>query len=263
MNKQYLLIGASAAGIGCALRLRMLDADAEITVLTAERDLPYNKCHLADVLLGEKPLDGLTLCSAELLAQKRITLVRDAQVMDIDHVQKIVHCKGNNESFSYDSLCLATGKSPRMLPLFEGLNFTNLFTFYYKSDLEAVITYVNRCQPRTAMVIGGGLTGLEAADGLRARGLAVTIVEAAPQVLPSLWLLVKWCMVMKQKRIKLPTYICRMAGPLLLILWFVPLVQRQIPVFYQKHCNDHRVIASWMNLCRLLCKISMQQVIVA
>lgn len=195
MKKHYLIIGASAAGIGCALRLRMLDAEAQITVLTAESDLPYNKCHLADVLLGEKPLDALTFCDQAMLAQKNIQLICNAQVVSIDSAQKSVQCM-NGDGFTYDSLCIATGKSPRILPLFENKNFSNLFSFYHKSDLEGIISYVDICKPRTsdfakatsdrAIIIGAGLTGLEAADGLRVRGLHVTIVEAAPQLLPTL-----------------------------------------------------------------------------
>lgn len=189
MVKNYLIIGASAAGIGCALRLRMLDATAGITVLNAESGLPYNKCHMADVLLGEKSLDEITFCSAELLARKNIELICNAQVVAIDPVQKRVMCGNLSravQSFTYDALCIATGKSPRMLPLFAGKKFNNVFNFYYKSDLEQIISYIDQHKPRTAVVIGSGLTGLEAADGLRARGLAVTIVEAGEQLLPTL-----------------------------------------------------------------------------
>jgi NAD(P)H-nitrite reductase large subunit len=185
MNKQYLIIGASAAGIGCALRLRMLDAEATIMVLTAESDWPYNKCNMADVLLGEKPLDEITFCNEAMLGQKKIELVRDARVIAIDSEQKSVRCT-NRDVFGYDFLCVATGKSPRMLPLFEDKKFSNLFNFYYKNDLEQIISYISTYNSRSAIVIGAGLTGLEAADGLRSRGLQVTIVEATSQLLPSL-----------------------------------------------------------------------------
>ena len=84
MSKQYLIIGASAAGVGCALRLRMLDAAAEITMLSAEAELPYNKCLLADVLLGEKELDATILCTETLLAEKRINLIRSTRIVAID-----------------------------------------------------------------------------------------------------------------------------------------------------------------------------------
>ncbi len=185
MAKRYLIIGASAAGIGCALRLRMLDPEASITVLTSEAAWPYNKCHMADVLLGEKQLEEIIFCNEALLAQKRIELVCNSLVAAIDSTQKVVQTVDGG-MFTYDALCIATGRSPRMLPLFKGQNFTNLFNFYYKSDLEQIVSYINNHAPRTAVVIGGGLTGLEAADGLRARGLEVTIVEAAAHLLPSL-----------------------------------------------------------------------------
>jgi NAD(P)H-nitrite reductase large subunit len=185
MIKNYLIIGASAAGIGCALRLRMLDAMATITVLNAESDLPYNKCLLADVLLQEKFLDDITFCNKAMLAQKQINLVCDAKVVAIEPENKTVST-GDGQTFTYDSLCIAVGRSPLMLPLFKDANLTNLFNFYYKSDLENIIKYINCSQARSAIVIGGGLTGLEAADGLRARGLKVTIVESAENLLPSL-----------------------------------------------------------------------------
>jgi NAD(P)H-nitrite reductase large subunit len=185
MSKRYLIIGASAAGIGCALRLRMLDAGAQIAVLTAENDWPYNKCIMADVLLGEKPLDEITFCNQAMLEQKRIELVRGACVTAIDTEQKSVICS-DRSNFTYDALCIATGKSPRMLPLLENKKFSNLFNFYYKSDLEQIICYITQQSLHRAVVIGAGLTGLEAADGLRARGLEVTIIEAASHLLPSL-----------------------------------------------------------------------------
>jgi nitrite reductase (NADH) large subunit len=184
MIKRYLIIGASAAGIGCALRLRMLDATAQITLLNAESGLPYNKCHLADVLLQEKNISEITFCSKDVLAQKNIELVSNAPVISIDPEQKLV-TTSDGRTCAYDALCIATGKSPRMLPIFENKNFANLFNFYYKSDLEKIISHVNSHGSRNAVIIGAGLTGLEAADGLRARGLQVTLVEAAPQLLPS------------------------------------------------------------------------------
>lgn len=185
MVKRYLIIGASAAGIGCALRLRMLDSEAAITVLTSEAALPYNKCHMADVLLDEKSLDEIIFCNEALLVQKRIEFVCNNLVTAIDYAQKHV-LTADGSMFMYDALCIATGRSPRMLPLFKDRKFINLFNFYYKNDLEHIISYINNNVPRTAVVIGGGLTGLEAADGLRARGLQVTIVEAAAHLLPSL-----------------------------------------------------------------------------
>ncbi len=188
MTKNYLIIGASAAGIGCALRLRMLDAAATITVLNAESDLPYNKCLLADVLLQEKSFDEITLCTRAMLVQKQIDLVCDAKVVAIDSARKLVRVAdlSAERTFTYDSLCVAVGRSPWMLPLFKDANLTNVFNFYYKSDLAQVIDYINFHTPRSAIVIGGGLTGLEAADGLRARGLMVTMVESAEHLLPLL-----------------------------------------------------------------------------
>ncbi len=185
MVKNYLIIGASAAGIGCALRLRMLDATALITVLNAESSLPYNKCLMADVLLQEKSLDEIIFCNEALLAQKNIRLNCNARAVHIDPENKRVSC-ADGSVYAYDSLCVATGKSPRTLQLFEGKNFSNLFNFYYESDLESIVNYINCAKPSHALVIGGGLTGLEAADGLRAHGLTVTLVEAASQVLPTL-----------------------------------------------------------------------------
>jgi len=137
------------------------------------------------VLLGEKPVDELTFCNQAMLEQKNIKLICNTQVVTIDLVQQKIYCE-DERSFVYDSLCIATGKSPRMLPLFENKKFSNLFNFYYKSDLEQIINYIDLCKPLTAVVIGAGLTGLEAADGLRARGMKVTLVEATPQLLPTL-----------------------------------------------------------------------------
>lgn len=185
MIKKYLIIGSSAGGIGCALRLRMVMPDAEITILTAEDVYPYNKCLLADVLLGERESESIIFCSPHMLTEKKINLVMQARVTSLDTTHKEVLC-ADGRTFLYDRLCLAVGRSPYLLPVFAGQKFTNVFNFYYKKNLDQLIEYITIHRPRHAVVIGAGLTGLEAADGLRARGCAVTIVEAAHHVLPNL-----------------------------------------------------------------------------
>jgi len=185
VNKSYLIIGASAAGIGCALRLRMLDQDANITVLTAEPVLPYNKCFMADALIGDKEISALDFCTESVLAEKNITFVRSAQVVALDYKNKSVLC-ADGRRFQYDALCIAVGKKPRMLPLFKDAQLNNLFSFYYKNDLLKILDHIKTDKPCRAIVIGAGLTGLEAADGLRARGLAVMVVERSAHVLPAL-----------------------------------------------------------------------------
>jgi nitrite reductase (NADH) large subunit len=161
----------------------MLDPIARIVIITHELQLPYNKCLLADVLVGNKKCNEIILLTAVMLAEKRIELITGCTAVALDPCNNTVLCADGTQ-YAYDALCIATGCSPRLLPFLSAHPAINLFTFYYQRDLTALIDYVTTHHPRHAVVIGAGLTGLEVADGLLARGIAVTVIEAAQQVLP-------------------------------------------------------------------------------
>lgn len=180
MSKRYLFIGASAASMGAMHKLRQIDPEAEITVFSAEKEMPYNKCFLADYLAGIATTDRLQIYKPST----QVTLELDTKIEAIDpHAKTITSKKGN--SYPYDALFLGTGSSPWM-PSISGVNARGVFTFHTLADTLNIQSYIKENGCKTALICGAGLSGLEAADALKAQGLKVTVIEKNNQVLPSL-----------------------------------------------------------------------------
>jgi len=183
MKQNYLVIGASAAGINAVGALRKHDAHSSITCLAQEQEFPYNKCFLADYLSGTKAEQSLYLKNQSFFDEHSISLKLGHSVTLIDRVHKKVVCS-NGSVFHYTKLLLAVGSSMHMPPI-EGLaGAQNVFQFYTLNDAQSLNDYVREHGVKHAVVIGGGLSGLECADSLQARGVVVTIVEREAHVLP-------------------------------------------------------------------------------
>lgn len=186
MKKTHIIIGASAAGIAAANKLRQLDALANIIMISDELEAPYNKCMLADYMAGikqESQVHTLTLAQAEL---KNITLMLGKRVVLVLPESKQI-VLDNDEIISYDTLLIATGTSP-FIPDIEGLagGTQGVFTFHRLRDIQAIMAYVKNKPVTKAVVIGSGLSGLECADALLPYTVQVSIVEMQGQVLSSI-----------------------------------------------------------------------------
>lgn len=182
MQKIYLIIGTSAAGIAAARTLRSLDKQARIICYSDEAEQPYNKCFLADYLHGQKGLAELTICSQEQADELGIELVCGLAVLRIEsHNKKVMLANGAEQV--YDELLIATGTSP-IIPIIKGIEtIQNVFAFHGLRDTLRLQAYIQKVQPRNAVVIGAGLSGLEVADALIGHGLSVTVVEQSAQLL--------------------------------------------------------------------------------
>jgi nitrite reductase (NADH) large subunit len=148
----------------------------EITVF-GEEPLPgYNRILLSPVLAGEMARDEIKLQDVEWYRRHGITLHLGRRVMAIDRGLRCV-VDEEREAVGYDRLLLATGSVPIRLPI-PGADLAGVCTYRDLADTEAMIA---AAQPgRAAVVIGGGLLGLEAANGLAARGMQVTVVHRMP-----------------------------------------------------------------------------------
>ena len=181
MSKQYVLVGASAASFGTLHSLIKLDPQAHITVISAETELPYNKCKLADYLAGSIDQKELHLAA---FSGKNINFVLGHQVAHIDVIAKKVITEAG-QSFAYDTLFLGMGSSP-IIPKLLGITAQGVFAFHTNKDANDILEYIKKKSVKKAVVVGAGLSGLEAADALMKYGLSVTIVERNHQVLPSM-----------------------------------------------------------------------------
>jgi nitrite reductase [NAD(P)H] large subunit len=145
----------------------------DIAVFGAEPHGNYNRILLSPVLSGEKKAEDIVLNSPEWYAQHGVTLHAGDPVVSIDRRRRIVKSQRGVE-LSYDRLLFATGSQPIMLPI-PGKDLPGVITFRDLADVEAMLAAAKR--GRKAVVIGGGLLGLEAANGLLSRGMAVTVVH--------------------------------------------------------------------------------------
>lgn len=183
MAKRHIIIGAAAAGIGTAHKIRMLDLHAEVVVISDELEDPYNKCLLADYLAQQKTATDVQLTTVQALREKNITPLFGVRVVALDVTQKTVTLS-DGRSLEYDTLCIATGCSPRMITVPGLARQKNVFTFYSLADINHLESYLKLHTPKHAVIVGAGLSGLECADTLNARGIKVTVIEKSNHVLP-------------------------------------------------------------------------------
>lgn len=183
MAQKFLIIGTSAAGIGAAVKLRSLNDSIDITCITAEAEMPYNRCLLADFIAGQKSSIQVLTKTQDFFDQNRITLMRNSKVVHIDAGRQEVVLESGTR-LGYDMLFLGTGRMSRKLEI-PGSHATGVFSFYDLKDSGNIFEYLKNNSVKHATVIGAGLTGLECADAIVRQNIAVDLVEMSPQVLPT------------------------------------------------------------------------------
>jgi len=178
---QLVLVGNGMAGVRALEELLKLAPDLyEITVFGSEPHPNYNRILLSPVLAGEQTLDEIVLNDWAWYRDNGITLHAGCTVTHIDRVRRVVMARdaqGQVVETNYDRLVLATGSHPFMLPV-PGKDLPGVLAYRDIADTQAMIEAAAR--HRHAVVIGGGLLGLEAANGLMKRGMDVTVVHVAP-----------------------------------------------------------------------------------
>jgi len=175
MQKEKLvLIGNGMAGVRALEELLKLAPDMyEITVFGAEPHPNYNRIMLSPVLAGEKNIDDIVLNDRDWYAENGITLETGDAITRIDRVARKVITESGNEA-PYDRLLIATGSNPVMIPV-PGHDKTGVIGFRDIADVNAMLDAAKTY--KKAVVIGGGLLGLEAANGLMKSGMDVTVVH--------------------------------------------------------------------------------------
>ncbi|WP_017775577.1 nitrite reductase large subunit NirB [Paraburkholderia kururiensis] len=181
MNKPRLVvIGNGMAGIRTLEELLAIAPDQyDITVFGAEPHPNYNRILLSPVLAGEQTFKDIVLNPLEWYAEQDIRLHLGKTIERIDRVRRIVFADDGTEA-PYDRLLIATGSVPFILPV-PGNTLEGVITYRDIRDTQAMIDAAEVKQH--AVVIGGGLLGLEAANGLKLRGMDVTVVHLADTLL--------------------------------------------------------------------------------
>jgi nitrite reductase (NADH) large subunit len=171
--KKLVVVGNGMAGVGCVEQILKHSHKFDITVFGEETHVNYNRILLSSVLAGEKAAEDIVLNSLEWYQQNNIQLRLGVRVVDIDVNAKTV--TGDDGSVtSFDKLLLATGSNP-LIPAMEGVKKKGVYVFRNLDDTRALLERAGRGVK--AVVIGGGLLGLEAARGLQVQGCEVTVVH--------------------------------------------------------------------------------------
>jgi nitrite reductase (NADH) large subunit len=171
---RLVVIGNGMAGMRTVEELLGLDAGLyDITVFGAEPYGNYNRILLSPVLAGEKTIDDIMIHDRDWYAAKGITLHAGDPVVAIDRRRGVVTSASGRE-VAYDRLLLATGSRPFVLPV-PGAELPGVMAFRDLHDVAAMLESAR--DHGRAVIIGGGLLGLEAANGLRRRGMDVIVVH--------------------------------------------------------------------------------------
>lgn len=188
---KVLIVGGVAAGTKTAAKLKREDRNAEVVVITKDKDISYAGCGLPyyvggliesrDELIVNTPQKYAGLTGVEvktgkeavgLKADRKELIVRDTET-------------GTEETCSYDKLVLAVGASPAVPPVL-GTDKQGVFKMRTPDDAIQIRSYAEEHQVKKAVVIGAGFIGLEAAENLKAKGIQVTVIDFASQILPNI-----------------------------------------------------------------------------
>jgi len=181
---KLVMVGNGMAGVRTLEELLKIAPDLyDITVFGAEPHPNYNRILLSPVLAGEQTIDEIILNDWQWYADNHITLHTGFTVTDVDRVRRVVTATskdGDVITAEYDRLIMATGSNPFILPV-PGKDLKGVLAYRDIADTQAMIdaaaTY------KHAVVIGGGLLGLEAANGLMKRGMTVSVVHVMPSLM--------------------------------------------------------------------------------
>ena len=179
-----VIVGAGQAGVMTAEALRSGGYEGAVTMLGDEPHGPYHRPPLSKAwMAGEIEAAQLVMRAPEMLARKNITLRTGVNVKAIDRSARTVMLD-DGSALPYTGLVLATGSTPRALPL-PGGDAPGVLALRTRDDASAIADRLAACieQQRPVVVIGGGFIGLEVAATARKKGLAVTVLEAAPRLL--------------------------------------------------------------------------------
>lgn len=190
MPRRIVIVGGVACGLKAASRARRLDPEAAITVIEQGRSVSWAACGMPYVVAGriKRAADLVQRSPAYFEKVKGIRVLTGCRATAIDRERRLVRCQpvdggGAEQELPYDALVLATGASAAWLPV-PGAELTGVFRLKELADAEMIGAALQGA--RRAAIVGAGPLGIEMAEAFRARGLAVTLLEAKEHVLPGL-----------------------------------------------------------------------------
>jgi len=180
-NRRYVILGGGVAGVSAAEAIRKRDQTGNILILSAEDYLPIHRPMLTKNLdIADASTEELYIHPQEWYEEHDIQLRLGETMQSLDPEKKIVRTADTGEEIGYDRLIFATG-AECFIPPFDGWQKEGVVTIRHLSDSRKIQGWMKTA--RNAVVIGGGVLGLEAASELLRNGIHVTVLEAAPQII--------------------------------------------------------------------------------
>jgi len=194
MAKKIIIIGGSAAGPKAAARARRLDQQAEITLIQRGPDLSMASCgypyYVGGVFDDRRMLlstpTGVVRDPKFFMNAKGITALTGTEATAVDRKRRVVSCRnladGSVSELPYDKIILATGATPKMPPV-PGRDLEGITTLQSMKDADYLRKIRDERVIQKAVIIGGGLIGIETCEALELAGIEITVIEALPQLL--------------------------------------------------------------------------------
>lgn len=181
----YVIIGGSAAAVGCIEGIRAVDADGTIVLVSREPYPFYGRPLISYLLEGKTTREKLLAYRPSDYEQKQnVEAIRGLSALSIDSKKKTVKLE-NNKVVSYDKLCLCVGSRPFAPPM-NGLDAIRAkTTFTTLADADRLCALLGNEKNRRVLIVGAGLIGLKCAEGILQRAATIDIVDMAPRILPT------------------------------------------------------------------------------
>ncbi len=183
LKAKYVIVGNSAGGIAAAEAIRDVDKSGEVTIISDESYPAYSRPLISEYLARRRPLEKMLFRPADFYERNNIRTFLGKKARCLNVNERAVELE-TGERISWDKLLLATGGSP-IVPPIKSADRSGVFTFTTLHDVMAIDRFLNQFPKRKmrAVVIGGGLIGISAAEALVKRGIGVTMVEMKERIL--------------------------------------------------------------------------------
>lgn len=181
MAERYVIVGAGAAGVAAAERIRLCKKDAVIILMSVD-EYSHSRCMLHKFLGGERTKEELSFVEPDFFEKNEIYWGKTQAALGLDTKNKQIRMENGYQP--YDKLLIATGAVFGIPPINNFRTASNVYGFRDLSDAQKIDAAVKAKNAKHVFIVGSGLVGLDVAAGLMERGVKVTIAEMAPRVMP-------------------------------------------------------------------------------
>jgi len=185
---KVVIIGNNVSGTFTAQNIRFLNEEVEIEIYSQEKYPYYTRINLPELISENVKVDDLILFKEDWYKDKKINLNLNTQIKKINPKTKTLEIEGKEKPISYDKLILALGSTPNIPPIKNAVELKDekkgVFTLRSIDDALEIKKFISNKAVKKAIIIGGGLLGLELANQIKNTGLDTTVVEFFPRLLP-------------------------------------------------------------------------------